>query len=242
MISSNGRYVAVAAQITMQRRLETIANNVANASTPGYRAEQVRFATVTSRTASPAAAFPTVGQTFLSAGAGETMRTDNPLDVAVDGDAWLAVDTPLGIACSRDGRLQMAATGELKTLTGHAVLDVGGTAIQLDPGGGAPAIARDGTITQGGRTVGRIGLFSVDPTARLTRGIDGTVLPDIPATPVVDHPATGMRQGFLERSNVNTVVEMSRMILDQRLFEAVASALSDVDQSAADAIKALGAG
>src|SRR5581483_1973825 len=75
-------------------------------------------------------------------------QTDNPLDVAVQGDAWLGIQTPGGTAYTRDGRLRMTPTGELQTLTGHAVLDTGGAPILLDPTGGPPRIGRDGTITQ----------------------------------------------------------------------------------------------
>src|SRR5262249_40079306 len=157
--------------LALQRRLETIANNVANASTVGFRAEQVRFSTSQSGSAVPQSAFSEIGQTYLSRAVGEIVRTDGPLDVAIDGDGWLAVQTAQGTAYSRDGRLQISATGELMTLTGHAVLDAGGSPILLDPAAGSPSIASDGTVTQSSRRVGVIGLFAIDPASRLVRGV-----------------------------------------------------------------------
>ena len=89
-------YVGVSAQVALQRRLDTIAHNVANASTAGFRAEEVRFETVLSRAGADPVAFATSGPTFLSRRSGELVRTDNLFDVAVEGDAWLAIQTPGG--------------------------------------------------------------------------------------------------------------------------------------------------
>jgi flagellar basal-body rod protein FlgF len=236
----NASYTAVSAQLSLQRRLDTIAHNVANASTAGFRAELVRFTTQQSPTAEPATAFASTGSTYLSRTAGELFRTGNPLDVAVDGDAWIGVETIAGRAYTRDGRLQISPAGELQTLTGHRVLDPGGSPLQLDPANGAPSIGRDGSISQGGVRAGAIGLFGFDPSARLTRGPDVTVITDAQAVPLVDTPAVGLRQGFQERSNVNPVTEMAKLILDQRLFEAVSTTYNEIEQTRMRALKTLG--
>ena len=238
----NGSYAAVSAQLALQRRLDTIANNVANASTSGFRAEQVRFATVQSSKAEPATAFASTGQTYLSTTPGEIVRTDNPFDVAVDGGAWIAVETTSGRAYTRDGRLQIAPTGELRTLTGHSVLDPGGSPLLLNPADGAPVIGRDGSIIQAKRQVGAIGLFEFAPSAHFTRGADVTVVTDAHPIPLIDTSTVGLRQGFQERSNVNPITEMSKLILDQRLFEAVTTALGDIEQTRLGALRTLGGG
>ena len=80
-------YVGVSAQLTLHRRLDTIAHNVANASTPGFRAEEVRFETLLSQAGADPVAFATAGPTYLSRRSGELLRTENLLDVAVEGDA-----------------------------------------------------------------------------------------------------------------------------------------------------------
>ena len=100
-------YVALSAQMALQKRLDTIANNVANASTAGFRAEEVKFETYLSNASPDPIAFATEGKTYLSRQSGELVRTDNLLDVAVSGDAWMAIQTPAGRVYTRDGRLQL---------------------------------------------------------------------------------------------------------------------------------------
>lgn len=233
-------YVGLSAQLSLQRRLDTIANNVANTTTAGFRSEEVKFEALLSRTPAEPVAFASAGDTYLSRRAGEYIKTDSLLDIAVQGDAWLAINTPAGQVYTRDGRMQMTQTGELQTLNGYAILDVGGAPIQLDPTAGPPQIARDGMITQNGRQIGAIGLFTIAPQANLTRHENSGVIPDTPATPALDFTKTGVAQGFVERANVNPVMEMSRLIGVSRAFEAVSAALVDSETALRDAIKTLG--
>jgi flagellar basal-body rod protein FlgF len=234
-------YVGVSAQVALQRRLETIAHNVANASTAGFRAEEVRFETLLSQTGLDPVAFAIAGPSFLSRRSGELVRTDNMFDVAVEGDAWLAIQTPAGQVYTRDGRMKMAPTGELQTLNGHPVLDAGGAPMLLDPNAGPPRIARDGTVTQANRQLGAIGLFSIDSAANLARFENSGVIPDRPATPVLDFTRAGMQQGFIENANVNAVMEMTRLISITRAFEMVSASLTASETSLQEAIKTLGA-
>jgi len=234
-------YVGVSAQVSLQRRLETIAHNVANASTAGFRAEEARFETLLSRAGTDPVAFAVTGPTFLSRRSGELVRTENQFDVAVEGDAWLSIQTPAGQVYTRDGRMKLAPTGELQSLNGYPILDAGGAAMLLDPNAGPPRIARDGTVTQGNRQVGAIGLFNIDKAAKLTRYENSGVIPDRPATPVLDFTRAGMQQGFIENSNVNAVMEMTRLINITRAFEMVSASLAASETSLQDAIKALGA-
>jgi flagellar basal-body rod protein FlgF len=233
-------YVGLSAQLSLQRRLDTIANNVANATTAGFRSEEVKFEALLSRTPAEPVAFASTGDTYLSRRAGEYVKTDNMFDIAVQGDAWLAINTPAGQVYTRDGRMQMTETGELRTLNGYAVLDVGGAPIQLDPAAGPPQIARDGMITQNGRQIGAIGLFKIAPQANLTRHENSGIISDIPATPVVDFTTSGVVQGFVERANVNPVLEMSQLVGVSRAFEAITAALVDSETTLRDAVRTLG--
>jgi flagellar basal-body rod protein FlgF len=233
-------YVALSAQMALQKRLETIANNVANSSTAGFRAEEVKFETLLSELSLDPVAYASPGTPYLSRRGGEMVRTDNLFDVAVEGDAWLAIEAPSGPVYTRDGRMQMAATGELQTLNGYPVLDVGGAPILLDPNAGPPRIARDGMITQNNNQVGALGLFSIDEKANLTRFENSGVIPDLPATPALDFAKVGVAQGYMERSNVNPVMEISRLIAVSRAFEAVTAAINDSESSLQEAITTLG--
>ena len=234
-------YVSLSAQMSLQKRLETIAHNVANASTAGFRAEEIKFDSVLSQTAPDPVAFASAGTSFISRKSGEYVKTDNALDVAVEGDAWLGIQTPAGRVFTRDGRMRMTDAGELQSLNGHAIQDAGGAPIRLDPNAGPPQIARDGTITQNNRQVGALGLFAIDPKANLTRFENSGVLPDRPAAPVLDFSKAGIQQGFIERANVNPVHEITRLIMVQRAFEAVTASIKDAEGSLTDAIRTLGA-
>jgi flagellar basal-body rod protein FlgF len=233
-------YVGVSAQVTLQKRLETIAHNVANANTAGFRAEEVRFETALAGAGSDPIAFAVSGPTYLSRRSGDLVRTDNQFDVAVDGNAWLGIQTPTGQAYTRDGRMRMTPVGELQTLNGYAVLDAGGAPVVLDPNAGPPRIARDGSIFQANRQIGAIGLFTIEENANLTRFENSGVIPDRPATPVVDFTRAGMHQGFTEGSNVNAVMEMSRLISVTRAFEMVTASLAASESSLQEAIRTLG--
>lgn len=236
----SGLYVALSGQIALQRRLETVADNVANASTVGFRAEQVKFESVLSQVPLEPIAFATSGTTYLSRTPGELIRTDNALDVAVEGDAWLAFETPVGQAYTRDGRMRMNEAGDLLTLGGRAILDVGGAPILLDPNGAPPQIARDGTITQDGRQIGALGLFQIDQQAALTRHGSSGVIPDRPAEPILDFVRAGISQGYVERANVNPVLEMTRLIMISRAFDSVTNAINETVSSLQEAVRSLG--
>ncbi|MYZ46991.1 flagellar basal-body rod protein FlgF [Propylenella binzhouense] len=232
-------YVSLSGQIALERRLETIARNMANVSTAGYRADEVSFEAILSRTGDPVA-FASTGETFIERRSGAMTQTGNPLDVAVRGEGWFAIQTPAGIAYTRDGRMRMLPTGELQTLAGHPVLDVGNAPIQLDPDGGAISIASDGMITQAGEQRGAIGLFSIDPAAGLKRYDSSAVIPDRPAAPVLDFAENGVAQGFVEGSNVDPVRELTKLIIMSRAFEATASAVAETEGALKDTVKTLG--
>jgi flagellar basal-body rod protein FlgF len=233
-------YVGLSGQLSLQRRLDTIAQNVANSSTAGYRSEEIKFESIISQEAPRPVAFASHGKTFLSTRLGEVIPTGNPLDVALQGNAWLSVQAPTGPVYTRDGRFRMLPTGELQTLTGYPVLDDGGAAINLDPRGGPVEIGRNGVIRQDGRQTGRVGLFSIDPAAKLSRFDTSGVIPDRAAEPVTDFNTAGLAQGFIERSNVNPVMEITHLISVSRAFDALNTALGDTENTIRDAITTLG--
>ncbi|RWF23225.1 MAG: flagellar hook-basal body complex protein, partial [Mesorhizobium sp.] len=131
-------YVALSSQIALERRLDTIADNVANASTIGFRATGVKFEDVVSGTGLKSVSFASSGKTYLSTAHGSMTETGNPFDFAIQGDAWFAIQTPAGTVMTRDGRFSMNENGELMSIEGYPVLDSGGAPIQLDPRNGPP--------------------------------------------------------------------------------------------------------
>jgi flagellar basal-body rod protein FlgF len=236
----SGLYVNISGQVALERRLATIANNVANAGTVGYRSEELKFDTVLSLVSGTPTAYSTPGESFISERSGGLNKTGDPLDVAVQGKGWLAIQTPAGIAYTRDGRMQFLESGELQTLNGYPVLDAGNAPILLDPAAGTPKIARDGMITQNGRNFGALGLFTIEPAKGFTRFENSGIIPANAGSPVVSFASDGFVQGFVEESNVNPVTEMTDLIMVTRAFDGLQTSIEESSSSLKRAIQVLG--
>ncbi len=233
-------YVSLSAQMALQRRLDTIADNVANASTVGFRATGIRFEDVVSGAGQNSVSFASSGDTYLSPSHGSLTETGNPFDFAIQGNAWFAIETPVGTVMTRDGRFSMNENGELMSTEGYAVLDAGGAPIQLDPRGGPPKAGADGSLRQNDQLVGAIGLYNFDPGENFVRYGNSGIVPAGEPEPVIDRIDVGVAQGFVEESNVNPVLEMTRLIQIQRAFENVAALIRQTGTSTDEAIKTLG--
>ena len=233
-------YVAMGgAKSTMQRQ-DSLANNLANASTNGFRAEMQAFRSVPVRgdgaTTRAYALESTIG---YNGQGGPVQATGRPLDVAMRGNAWLSVQGLDGTeAYTRAGALEVSAEGQLTTISGLPVLGDGGP-ITI-PANAAVEIANDGTITAtvpGARPqqVGRLKL--VTPEAPMNRGTDGLFRAadgDLPAD------ATARLQGAaLEGSNVSPVETMVAMIAAARQFEQQMKMIQSADQKEQSATKLL---
>lgn len=247
-------YVSLSAQVSLEKRLETIANNMANMKTAAFRADAVKFETALSRAASQPVAFSTAGENFISRKAGSVTQTGNNLDVAVAGNStaplgdpfgvvnttWMAFAGPSGTVYTRDGRMQISNNGELQTLNGYPVLDAGGTPIIVDPDAGPLTIARNGTISQGTNQVGVLGLFDIPANAKLERFANSGVIPDRPATAVLEFVNTGFQQGYVEGSNVDPLTELTQLMTATRTFQGVSSLIESSESTMQNAIRALG--
>jgi flagellar basal-body rod protein FlgF len=232
-------YVALSAQLSLQRRLDTLANNVANTNTVGFRGDEMSFEELVSPSDKNPVSFVSKGENHISTKAGEVTETGNPLDVAIQGNAWLAIQTPTGVAYTRDGRLQMTKEGMLTTIEGYPVLDAGGVPVQLNPDDPPPTINKAGTIEQAGNNLGALGLYTMPQGAKLTRAQGVAVTSDIQPIAELDFLHNGVRQGYIEKSNVNPLLEMTHLITIQRNFEAVSTMISDTESSLNDSLKSL---
>ena len=236
----NGLYVAISAQVALERRMETIADNIANMNTVGYRATGVSFAAEMAKAGETNLNYVSSGADFLSRRTGGLIKTDNPLDFAIQGDGWFGIQTPNGTAYTRDGRMRIDESGTLRTLNGDPVLDAGGSPILVDSAAAPLTVSADGMISQTGRQVGAIGLFAIDADANLKRAENSGVVPDRSARPILDFTRDSVVQGAVEASNVDPVREMTRLIDVSRAFDGVAAEASQSESSLQDAIKALG--
>ncbi len=233
-------YVATAAQRVLQKQLITVANNVANSTTVGFRAENVNFDSLVSNTSNDPVHFPVVGGLYASTVQGTLIETGNPLDVALSGDGMFAISTPVGVAYTRDGRLQISPFGEIQTLEGHSVLDTGEAPIQIDASSGPPTIHNDGRITLNGRLVANIGVFDVDPKTLVSRYSNSAFFTSVPGVALITGQETTVTQGFVEGSNVNPVKELASLMTITQSFESATSIISRADDTLSKAINELG--
>lgn len=235
-------YVALSSQIALERRLTTLADNVANTNTTGFRATEIKFNEVLANTGSNDVSFVDQGQDFLKTTNGGLSATGNQLDFALRGDAWFMIEAPTGQMLTRDGRFTITQAGELVNINGYPVLDPGGAPIQLDPAGGTPKAGRDGGLIQDGVRLGAIGLFQADLSQGFQRQASLGIVPVIPPEPLVDVAGAGLLQGYLEDSNVNPVSEMSHLIMVSRAFENASAMMKATEDTFKEAIRTLGSG
>lgn len=241
----SGIYVGISSQIALERRLTTLADNIANMNTVGFRGTEVKFDEVMSQTRNDLKAdiaFVTQGNDYLSTRNGEMIRTGNSFDFAVKGDGWFAINTPAGQVLTRDGRFSMGITGELVSTQGYPVLDAGGAPIQLNPAAGEPTVGADGRIVQNGTTVAQLGLFTADAKQGFVRYENSGVIFSQAPEPAVNNSEIGVVQGYVEQSNVNPINSMTQLVQVNRAFEGISSLMKSTEDSFSQAIRTLGGG
>jgi flagellar basal-body rod protein FlgF len=238
-------HVSLSLATAMQREMTVTANNIANANTAGFRSERMLFETFLDRGGAPGDSSDFVLDTgsYIDTRAGAITTTGNPLDVALNGTGWFAYRTEDGrTAYGRDGRFMVDADGNLVTVSGVQVLDAGGGAIGLPPDTGAVEIAPDGTVSsQDGVPLSQIGVFdlpAIQSYERLGGGL--LVAPQGQAPDAVAAVDTSVVQGALEGSNVQPIVEMTRLMEIQKAYERATQLSKTHDDLARDAIRRLG--
>ncbi len=246
----NALLVGLSRQVALGRELDVVANNIANINTAGFKADGAVFEEYISKRARSGnlsardsqVSFVRDRATWIDMSQGTMERTGNPLDVAIDGKAFLAVQTPRGERFTRNGALQVNAAGELVTSEGYQVLGDAGP-IVLQPKDRDITIAKDGGISvrEGDNTVtesqrGKLRLVGFDNPALLQKDGAGTfALRD--GVNIQDDTTSRFVQGSIEKSNVRAVVEMTRMIEVTRSYTQVATLLSqqaDMQRSAVE--------
>jgi flagellar basal-body rod protein FlgF len=237
-IASN---VAASRLLAQQRAMDVIADNIANAGTPGFKAERVQFSDWLSRQTGTSAppgdktvAYTQDRATWREQQAGTLTHTGNPFDLALTSDGYFTVSTPRGPRLTRDGRFGLMPDGTVADAAGNAVLNTNGQPIQLAPTDTRVSIAGDGTVSSENGQLGKIGV--VAPTDPMQLAAEGnTQMRATGATQPVTAP--GIVQGAVEDSNVQPVLEVTRMMDGERQFQFLAQfvqAESDRQQNAID--------
>ncbi|MDQ0589462.1 flagellar basal body rod protein FlgF [Variovorax paradoxus] len=243
-------YVAMSGAKQAMEQQASVANNMANASTPGFRAQinSFRAVPVTGGAQAPTRAYVVATTPGADFSHGPLMETGRALDVAVHGDGWLTVQTPDGgEAYTRVGNLQVNAEGQLTTMGSLPVAGDAGALVV--PPGSTVAIAANGLVTARGAGDPAIGIAEVGrlklvnpPVADLVRGADGLFRMREGLAPAEADAAVTVTTGAVEGSNVNGVEAMVAMIANARSFEMQMKSMRSADENAQSANKLLAYG
>ncbi|MEO1549599.1 MAG: flagellar hook-basal body complex protein [Pseudomonadota bacterium] len=232
-------YIALSRQTGLLDQLQTVANNIANASTAGYRREGVIFA-------EHIAAVEAQGGS-VAFGDARGRRTDfaqaphkltgGAFDLALTGDGFFGVETPQGLRLTRAGAFTPDAQGILVAPDGAPLLDTGQAPIVIPDGVGAISVASDGLISVNGAAFAQVGVFMPAQGAELRRE-GGTRFETLGGVEAVETPQ--ITQGMLESSNVDPVWELTRLIEVQRAYEMSQGLVEREDERIRAAIRTLG--
>jgi flagellar basal-body rod protein FlgF len=248
----NALLVGLSRQMVLERQMDVVANNVANLNTTGFKADNALFEQYLMPVAREnrfnpqdrQVNFVNDGGTWRNLQAGPVQVTGNPLDVAIDGNGFLVVQTPAGERYTRNGALQINAQGQLATADGLPVLGDNGP-ITLQATDRNMAISADGrvtvvegTTTNTESTRGTIRIASFANPSQLQK--EGNNLFSSPAgTAATADTRSRLIQGSIEKSNVNGVVEISRLIEISRSYQQIATLLQQQSDLHKNAIQQL---
>ena len=226
----SGYYAAMTGLVARTQALDTAAANLANAQTPGYRAEREYFRSVLlgpdaadSQLGSTVNNFGLLGGDRLSMAQGALQQTGNPLDLAIEGDGFFQVQTPNGPRYTRDGGFHRAQNGQLVTAAGEPVLSSTGQTIAAPPG--EVTVGAGGVLSVAGGAVATVGVFTFPSGSQLTpEGANRYIAPEGIA-PVLSKTAA-IHQGAIESANQDVIQGSLELIVMQRQAEMMQKALT----------------
>lgn len=243
----SGYYAACTAMVARTQALDTIANNLANASTVGFRAEHNVFSSVLAAAGTSTNSplndainnFGILSGTSMDLSQGALQKTGNSLDLAIQGSGFFEVQTANGPMYTRNGSFQVSGKGQLVTASGDPVMGDKGVIPMLP---GPVSIGPDGTISSNGAVAGKLKLVKFAATTNLTSV--GNTYYSAPAKSEKADTDSTVEQGVLESSNVNPVSSMVELITAQRSAEMMQKALamfnSEIDKTATQDLPKIG--
>ena len=206
-----------------------LANNIANADTSGYKTDREFYSLYTSPEAlAPGAddpyTLPVIERNYTDFSQGTMRVTSNPLDLAIQGKGFFAVNAPSGVAYTRNGSFQISAAGEMVTSDGYAVRDASGKTIKINPT--VPvSVAQDCTVTQSGQIAGRLAVLNFVNPGDLVKQGNTLFRPSDPNVAPVPASAE-VQQGKIEGANVGSSESAVRLVTVMRQFEMLQKAIN----------------
>jgi flagellar basal-body rod protein FlgF len=229
---SSGFYAAYSGLLARTEALDSTASNLSNAGTEGFRAEREYFRSaimgpdaLNSQLNRTVNDFGVLGGNKLDLGQGSLVPTGNPLDLAIEGQGFFAIQTAVGVRYTRDGQFQRGADGSLTTAQGDPVLDAQSRPIRIPAGD--VTVSSDGVISVGGGAAATLGLWKFASADALSPEGTSRYAPNGGSKPT---PATAaVHQGSLEGSNQDVIQGTLQLILIQRQAEMMQKALTVFD-------------
>ena len=239
----NAMYVALSRQMTLRRELDIVANNIANVDTTGFKVEgtMVRTdpATGAKMVDGPASLkFVIDDGVTRDFGQGVLRQTGGAFDLGIEGQGFFKIQTAAGERYTRDGRFSLSPEGKLTTQGGDAVQGQSGE-IVINPELGPVSIAADGTVSQGVTKVGKIDVVTFDDLSSLSKTGDNQFRNTSNLQPQVS-TAARVHQGMLEGSNVNSILQVTRLIEISRAYESMARTIEKSAELSRRSIERLG--
>jgi len=241
----NPSFLAINHQAALQRQMDVIANNLANASTTGFKSQRIMFAEMLNgRAANPAlsegsrVAFVEEIGMLRDTRDGQMVSTGNQMDLAISGPGYFAVETPGGVRYTRDGRFRLASDGRVVSQDGFALLDQGGRPMSVRPGDTNIEVARNGRVTANSGEIGRVQVAAFENDQALRPQGNGLYSAEV--EPQQADQRSEVQQGMLEGSNVQSVAEMTSMIDVLRRYQSAQKIIDNENDRERKAIERLG--
>lgn len=213
-MSDNSIYIALSKQMAQFRQMDLHAHNIANATTTGFKGEKMIFTDYLVDDGNYYKnAFAQDIATWRNTREGAMEMTGEKFDVAIQGDGYFMVETPLGVRYTRAGNFNLDGNGILITADGYPVLDAGGARIEFLPEDTGVVISEEGLIQVGAEERGQLGVVRFENEQMLERLNSALYQSDVPPLPAENYR---ILQGTIESSNVQPVMEMTAMMKTSR--------------------------
>lgn len=236
--------LSISAASGMRARIESLdllANNLANASTSGFKADREFYSLFLSPEASgdtPTTA-PVIEKNWTDFAQGPLSMTGNPLDLAINGRGFFVLQTKQGNAYTRNGSFRLSKDGMLVSTDGNPLLDANGKPLRVDPARDIEILG-DGTLRQQGQTIGQVGIVQIAALPELLKESATTFRWNgSPSSPAAASNGTTIEQGKLESPNFNPAEAAVRLVSVMRQFEMLQRALAlgaDMNRKAIDEV------
>lgn len=221
----NPAYIVLSQQMALSKQMDVIANNLANVNTPAYRGETLLFQQYLGKAADPGISgngapisFVGLGGTLPDIRPGPIEPTNNPMDFAIQGRGYFAVNTPDGTRYTRDGHFAINAQNQLVNADGYQVIDPQGRPLTIPQGAANIEVTSTGALSSDKGAIGSMQIVKFDSDVAMQKVGTDLYQTDAPAQPI--DPTTTVKQGMIEGSNVQPITEITKMIQVQRAYEA----------------------